>query len=211
MRASLPHSIRGRLIALTLALLLPAVIVTSILLWRAYVQEHDAAESRLSDTARALSLVVDRQIGQSSVLLEALATSNRLKRGDFAAFDAQVREANTDPTRWVAVVGPDGQLLLNTLAPFGTALPRAHNGDQGPAFALQDGPPHGGGGLHLIGFPMKGPKLRLLTAMTDEVDDTACQHDCRRDQHTGAQQLPDHSLQVLVLYFPFSGGHVHML
>ncbi len=140
MRATLPHSIRGRLIALTLALLLPAVVVTSVLLWRAYAQEHDAAEGQLSDTARALSLVVDRQIGQSAVLLDALATSNRLKSGDFAAFDAQARAANSDPARWVAVIDPNGRQLINTRATPGAVLPVSHStGHSHPFSRLHDG------------------------------------------------------------------------
>ncbi len=125
MRAPLPHSIRGRLIALTLALLLPALVVTAVLLWRAYTQEHDAAERQLADTARALSLVVDREIGQSSALLQALATSERLKRGDFEAFAQQAREANGDPSRWVVVLDAGGRQLVNSAAAPGARLPPA--------------------------------------------------------------------------------------
>ncbi|WP_116092162.1 ATP-binding protein [Sphingomonas crusticola] len=124
MRATLPHSIRGRLIALSLALLLPAIIVTSVLLWRAYTHEHDAAERRLSDTARALSLVVDRQIGQNGILLDALTTSVPLKQGKFVEFTRQARQANTDPSRWVVVLDENGQQLANTAAPDGLRLPR---------------------------------------------------------------------------------------
>jgi signal transduction histidine kinase/ActR/RegA family two-component response regulator len=124
MRATLPHSIRGRLVTLTLALLLPALVLTAVLLWRAYVQEHEAAERQLSDTARALSLVVDREVGQSSTLLEALATSNRLKHGNLGAFATQAREANSDPARWVVVLDAEGQQLVNSAAASGTRLPR---------------------------------------------------------------------------------------
>ncbi|HMI20629.1 MAG TPA: response regulator [Sphingomonas sp.] len=134
MRATLPHSIRGRLIALTLALLLPALVVTSVLLWRAYAQEHVAAERQLSDTARALSLVVDREIGQSSTLLEALATSNRLKRGSFDAFALQAREANADPSRWVVVLDADGQQLVNSAAALGARLPRGQTSNKGVTY-----------------------------------------------------------------------------
>jgi hypothetical protein len=58
---------------------------------------------------------------------------------------------------------------------------------------------------------VKAAELWLLTAVADEVDDAAYENDCRRYQHSGAQQLPDHSLEILVLYFRFSGVHTHML
>jgi signal transduction histidine kinase len=130
----LPNSIRGRLIAMTLALLLPAVIVASMLLYRAYAQERDAAERQLSDTARALSLVVDRQIGQESVLLGALATSDLLRRGNFAAFAKQARAANTDPARWVVVLDATGQQRVNTLAQDSAPLPIGQTSTRGVTF-----------------------------------------------------------------------------
>ncbi|HWI85071.1 MAG TPA: ATP-binding protein [Sphingomonas sp.] len=126
MRATaMPRSIRGRLIALTLALLLPAVIVTSVLLWGGYRQQRAAAEEQLAATARALSLVVDRQIGQNAILLDALATSMALARGEFDAFTQQARAANADGARWVMVTDAAGRQLVNTSPRFGGLPDRA--------------------------------------------------------------------------------------
>jgi signal transduction histidine kinase len=111
---------------LVLAVLVPALFTAALLLVNAYRQERASIARQMSETARALSLVVDRQIGQDRVLLEALAASPALKAGDWAAFDAPAREATGSTGNWVAV-GRGGVQLVNTHVPRGAALPRSTN------------------------------------------------------------------------------------
>ncbi len=111
---------------LVLAVLAPALLTAALLLVNAYRQERVSISRQMSETARALSLVVDRQIGQDKVLLEALAASPALKAGDWDAFDAQAREATKNSGNWVAV-GHKGVQLDNTHVPRGAALPQSTN------------------------------------------------------------------------------------
>ena len=59
--------LRARLVALVLAVLIPAVIAGGLLMWTVYRQQRDFVERQMTETARALSLVVDREIGQKEV------------------------------------------------------------------------------------------------------------------------------------------------
>ena len=114
---------RGRLVILTMALLAPALVVGGAFLWDAAKRERQAVENQLAETARALSLGVDRQIGQDRALLAALATSQLLRIGAYSAFDAQARQA-APPGVWIVVRDPSGQNLINTGMPRGAVLPK---------------------------------------------------------------------------------------
>lgn len=116
--------LRARLVALVLAVLIPAVIAGGLLMWTVYRQQRDFVERQMAGTARALSLVVDREIGQKEVLLEALASSPHLRTEEWAAFDAQARQATRGSDTWIVVFGPDGVQKVNTRLPPGTPLPK---------------------------------------------------------------------------------------
>ena len=118
-----PASIRGRLVLLTMVLMAPALIVGGAFLWDAAKRERQAVETQLGETARALSLGLDRQIGQDRELLAALATSPLLRIGNYSAFDAQARQA-APPGVWIVVQAPDGQNLVNTGMSRGAVLPK---------------------------------------------------------------------------------------
>ncbi|MCC2652886.1 MAG: integral rane sensor hybrid histidine kinase, partial [Microvirga sp.] len=74
-RGARPHlpSVRSRLLLLTLVLLLPALAAAGMLVYAGYRHDRQAVEKHLQETARALSLVVDRQFGQAEALLWALS------------------------------------------------------------------------------------------------------------------------------------------
>lgn len=110
--------------ALVLAVLIPALIASGLLIWTVYNQQRNFVERQMAETARALSLVVDREIGQREVLLEALAASPYLKTEDWAAFDALAREATADSGAWIVVFGSDGLQKVNTRLPPGVPLPK---------------------------------------------------------------------------------------
>ncbi|HEX5378406.1 MAG TPA: ATP-binding protein [Phenylobacterium sp.] len=122
-----PAALRARLVMLVLTVLIPALLAAGLLLLNAYREERKSISRQMSGTARALALVVDRQIGQDRVLLEALATSPALKAHDWAAFDAQAREATRGGENWVAVASADGVQHVNTRLPRGEALPASAN------------------------------------------------------------------------------------
>ena len=79
-------SLRSRLILLTLVLLVPALATAGMTVYAGYRHDRQEVEKHLQETARALSLVVDRQFGQAEALLWALSTSPQLKEKDYAGF-----------------------------------------------------------------------------------------------------------------------------
>ncbi|MGQ4272942.1 PAS domain S-box protein [Terrihabitans sp. B22-R8] len=122
-RSQLSTSIRSRLALLTAGLLVPGLLIGALLLWDSYRHSRAATERQLIETATALSLVVDRQIGEAATFNRVLATSPFLKTGDLKAFEQQAREALSDRHAWVTLMDARGQLLVNTRFPPGADLP----------------------------------------------------------------------------------------
>jgi signal transduction histidine kinase len=119
------HTVRRRIVILAAVLTLPPLAATALLLDYVYEREKGAAEQELQSTARALSLVMDRQFGQIGAQLRTLAASPAFKRDDFDAFDQEAREANVDDGSWISLRDPSGRQLVNTRLPRGAALPPA--------------------------------------------------------------------------------------
>jgi PAS domain S-box-containing protein len=126
-RLRLP-SLRSRLILLTLVLLVPALAAAGMAVYAGYRHDRQEVEKHLQETARALSLVVDRQFGQAEALMWALSTSPQLIDKDYAAFDARARAAIRLPATWVVVADDKGQ-VVNTLLPPGSPLPLIESKD----------------------------------------------------------------------------------
>jgi signal transduction histidine kinase/CheY-like chemotaxis protein len=120
-----PHarSLRARLFLLAIVILVPATAAGAALLFNEYRQLRGAAEQELLSTAKALSLVLDRQFGQDRVALDALAQSPSLMSGDIRAFDAQARATLASLNGSVVLLDDAGHQLLNTRLPAGTDLP----------------------------------------------------------------------------------------
>jgi two-component sensor histidine kinase len=120
-----PISIRLRLILFTVALLLPALLITLLSLQQGYKRERAAFEDGLRSTARAAALALDNQIGQGDAVLRTLATSAYLDTGDLEGFYRQARAAVGGDDRWVVLLDATSkQQLVNTRQPWGAALPR---------------------------------------------------------------------------------------
>jgi PAS domain S-box-containing protein len=118
-------SIRRRLILLVLASLLPLVLFAAFLVYGAFRAERASAERHASDTARALSLAVDRELQSRIAALQALATSPTLLRDDIEGFRAQAAKvAAAQPFgSGIALVDARGRRLLDTREPAGARLP----------------------------------------------------------------------------------------
>ena len=119
-------SIRSHLILLVLAALLPVLILTGVMFWQHVNLQRAAVDRGMRDTARALSLAVDREIGQARAIVETLAASSYLDAKDFKAFyDLSSRAAMQRKGSWIVLFDRSGQQILNTLRPFGAALPNS--------------------------------------------------------------------------------------
>lgn len=117
------NSVRGRLVLLTISLLIPALLSMGFLLSSADRQSRAQLHEQLLTTARALSGATDRQTAVGVAVLETLATDQALLAGDWAAFHSRARRVSDDRSGWVVVFDETGQQIVNTLRPYGTPLP----------------------------------------------------------------------------------------
>ena len=115
----MPVTIRSRLLLLVLSVLLPGLIGAVWLVAHTFEAERSAHEHSLRDTARALSMVVDRELAQRSALARGLAESRWLDAApdltpdQLAGFHQQARRVMEGLAGWVELRSAD-QVLLDT-------------------------------------------------------------------------------------------------
>ena len=111
--------------------MIPAAVAAALLIGYSYDRQSKIIEQRTLETARALAQAVDRELATSQVALLVLAKSPYLASGDLAAFHLQARGVIRDlPGDTLVLSDPSGQQLVNTLRPFGEALPLRGNSAQ---------------------------------------------------------------------------------
>ncbi|WP_407523823.1 ATP-binding protein [Methylobacterium oryzisoli] len=124
MSNSRARSLSTYIAALALALLLPGVAVTALLLQRWVAAE----QTRLENDTAALNADalerVDRFLASEIATLQALATSPALDSGDLQRFDEQARELLSLHGTHVVLRDLSGQQVVNTRLSWGAALPR---------------------------------------------------------------------------------------
>jgi PAS domain S-box-containing protein len=105
------------LLSLLLAVLLPALAVGGYATWRAVCAGQAAAEARLADTAAALALAVDREVGRYRSAATAVAASRSLDGPvlDLAGFETEARRvARALGTPLVLMESTTMRQLVNT-------------------------------------------------------------------------------------------------
>src|SRR5690606_3242851 len=105
--ATLAHSLRGRLLLLTAAIVLPTIVLAGYIIVGAHQDERAGLDRRLQDTARALTLALDRQLGQTEAILKTLALSPALTDGDYSRFKAEATAAIPYEGAWIVALAPD--------------------------------------------------------------------------------------------------------
>lgn len=112
------------LVALVAAAIVPLLVVASVLIWRQGTDERASTEAGLQSTTHALSVAVDRQLLSYRRVLEALALSDMIDRGDFRAMHAYAgRVAEVKGAIFISMFEPGGRQVFNTALPFGAPLP----------------------------------------------------------------------------------------
>jgi signal transduction histidine kinase len=128
MRPKSSSTIRFQLACLVLAAVLPVWLVSGFLVFHAYTAKRDQVNTAMLETARSLTMVVDRELSSVQAALVALATSPGFASGDFAAVQAQVMQLlQFYPGADIIVADATGQQLVNSARPFGIPLPRRNN------------------------------------------------------------------------------------
>jgi len=105
-----------------LSLVLPAGLFFGVQYRTALGEKRSEIEHENLQLARGVAADVNRELDIMRAQLAALATSQALRDGDYAAFHAQARAALKVSQGWVALLRRDGTQLVNTLAPAGTPL-----------------------------------------------------------------------------------------
>lgn len=111
------------LIMLVIALIGPGLIFTAILLARYAATERARFEQDARENVRGISLAIDRDIAGLVAGLQTLATSPRLRNGEFESFDAQARLVRDTIGLEIILRKPDGQQVVNTGLQPGSPLP----------------------------------------------------------------------------------------
>ncbi|HEX6708300.1 MAG TPA: ATP-binding protein [Albitalea sp.] len=116
-------TLRGRLLLLVMAVLLPTAALVVWIVAASYLRETESTHQRLRETAHALALVVDREFDERAAIARTLASSPAIAAGDLRGFYEQAKAATEGSGNWIVLVDHDDQ-LLNTGVAFGTPLPK---------------------------------------------------------------------------------------
>ena len=129
-RARIPApslSVRMRLVLLVLVVLVPGAIAA---LWSAWRTDEERLQRHLRDDARALSMVVDRELAQRAAIARVLSLSRALDQlpevdaADLRLLEVQARRAMQGLDGWVVLLTQD-EVLFDTRAGAPPAAPAA--------------------------------------------------------------------------------------
>lgn len=117
--------LRSHLVALVLAVLLPALVIGGAAAWRLALSYRQSFEARLMDTARSLALYLDSEIEAHVAAAAALASSPLLDGDDLRPFRDWAGGVGRTMGSWVAVnaTEPGYRQVVNTGLPEGAPLP----------------------------------------------------------------------------------------
>ncbi len=115
---------RTYLILMAAAILVPVALVASAGLTRLLDSERESRIRSVQETGRVGALTIDREIAIADASLRGIVNSEALRRGDFAQLHREASAMNrATPWSWTLVMRASGQPMLNTLRPWGEALP----------------------------------------------------------------------------------------
>jgi len=118
------RSIRASLLLLVTACVLPAVLVSSILVYQDYHLQRDRIYQQAILVARNLAAALDRELVGVESGLRVLATSPDLAAGDLDSFQRRATDAlKFQIVSNYVMLDRGGEQRLNTLRPYGEALP----------------------------------------------------------------------------------------
>lgn len=117
---SRPTTIHSHLIRLIIGGLGPLLIFSIVMMVLFARQEQATRRRGLEDTARALTLAIDQEIGSSITNLEALATSEPLDFGRVNIFQTIAARFLRSQDRWksITLFDPTGKQLVTTSKPL---------------------------------------------------------------------------------------------
>lgn len=122
------YSLRSSLFFLVAVCVLPAVAVLSFLAYSNFQLQKQKTYGDTVLLAQKISAEIDQELSAIESGLRVLATAESLRNGDLQRFQRVARDALKSQTvHNYVLIDRDGRQLVNTLRPFGTALPAAGN------------------------------------------------------------------------------------
>lgn len=116
--------IRTRLLLLVLAVLVPAFLAATFGIGYMYEEERTFHRESMRETARALALVIDKEVATREALLKALAESPALNKRDFEGFYRHAQALAKERDVAIILHKTDGvEQIVNTRHPYGSQLP----------------------------------------------------------------------------------------
>ncbi|WP_372525482.1 sensor domain-containing diguanylate cyclase [Piscinibacter sp.] len=117
-------TLRSRLVWLVTASVVPISVVALALIWHNYQRERSRLVRDSIATARVMISTIDKALASEQAALQVLATSPHLRNNDFSAFYGQAVEVLQHRVADnIVLLDATGQQLINTLLPYGAALP----------------------------------------------------------------------------------------
>ena len=184
-------ALRRHLVILAALTILPLLLFATWIVLELHREGRAQAERSLTDTARALSLALDREITAIASALESLATSRDLAADNLPAFYAQAAALRARQDDWMSInlATPDGTMVLDLRRPLGTPLPplsgdpadlRRLAASDKPLVTEAYVPPLGGPRVVSVRVPVvRGGRLRYILSAAVE---TASLRDILREQ-----------------------------
>jgi signal transduction histidine kinase len=119
-------SLRARLVLLVIVTMSPLLLLGLVVQYTQYVGDKEVANERTLELAQSVALQVGRELEADVRALQVLAKTGRLRRGAFEEFRYLAEAAVSDHLEGanIMVVDENGQQLMNTALPRGTALPK---------------------------------------------------------------------------------------
>lgn len=114
--------VRSHLAVMAAAILLPVAVFSGLALDQMLKAEREAVLRSMREAARATTLAIDRDWSYGEGVARALSSSAQLPNDDLAGFYAQAQSANRGKFFHTVLLDVDGQQLLNTVKPFGSAI-----------------------------------------------------------------------------------------
>jgi signal transduction histidine kinase/DNA-binding NarL/FixJ family response regulator len=119
-----PLSVHRTVVLLLAWLIAPLAAGSAFLVHQVWADEHEKVAQHVHGWSNGIVQSVELHLGHQLSTLEAIASLPEIDRGDLNGIYRFARDVVADhPGTLVALVRPDGQLLLNTSVPFGDPLP----------------------------------------------------------------------------------------
>jgi hypothetical protein len=118
-------ALQRRLLLVVVVALAPIVTLSCVHIVLSARQQRTELLRATIETMRAMVGSVDSELNRLTAVLQALAASSALERGDLKDFYDTARRTRERDGSWMNIVlaNPEGKQLVNLLRPYGAMLP----------------------------------------------------------------------------------------